>query len=230
MRQSRMRRRTAATAADSGRTAVGAREAAGTGKAATVSVRIPKRLKQRPQFRGLPIPYIAYIDAEGKPDFRVTDESKRQSVMKNFWCQLCGEPLGKWIFFVGGTEAAKNNAYFEPACHLDCLMYAMQVCPFIAGKSEHVELEKIQHDHDHELGRYVTPPNSTGLVIKTDDTFAAVRNPYWVIKKAQGWTYIQSGDGTILMQPQDVIKKTPPMHAETMDGADWSRVFDWLRG
>jgi hypothetical protein len=57
---------------------------------------------------------------------------------------LCGEPLGKWFFFTGGTEAAKGNQYFEPAAHLDCLIYAMQVCPFIAGKMEHADLAKVE--------------------------------------------------------------------------------------
>ena len=191
-----------------------------------MSVRIPKRLKQRPQFRGLPIPYIAYIDAEGKPDFRVTDEAKRISVMKNGLCQLCGDLLGKWMFFVGGTEAAKHNQYFEPACHLDCLIYAMQVCPFIAGKLEHVDIEKVQRDHDESLGRYVTADGG-GMTIKADETFTTIKNPYWVIKKAWGWTYGKTPDGTILLLPK-VVKQTPPMHAETMTGADWSKVMAWL--
>ena len=107
-------------------------------------MRIPKRLRLRPQWRGLPIPYIALIRPDGTPDFRVTDEERRRSVIRNHLCQLCGEPLGKWFFFTGGTEAAKGNQYFEPAAHLDCLIYAMQVCPFIAGKMEHADLAKVE--------------------------------------------------------------------------------------
>lgn len=186
-------------------------------------IRIPKRLKKRPQYRGLPIPYIAYIGDDGQPDFRITDEAKRLTVMRNVWCQLCGEPLGRSCFFVGGTEAAKHNQYFEPACHLDCLIYAMQVCPFIAGKLEHAELDKVQARHKEELAKV----GVGGLIIKTDETFTAVKNPYWVIKKANGWRIGQTSEGTILLLP-NALKETQPLHAETMTGADWKKVYEWL--
>jgi hypothetical protein len=195
-----------------------------------MSVRIPKRLKLRPKFRGLPIPYIALIDDQGKPDFRVTDERKRIDIMRRRCCQLCGDSLGKYFFFVGGTEAAKANAYFEPACHLDCLMYAMQVCPFIAGKLEHVDLNKVQADYNDQLkGDTVKLARiAGGIDIKADSTFTVKKNPYWVIKKAQGWKCVKTADETILLQPLGILKVTPPIHAETMTGAAWSKVMEWL--
>lgn len=173
--------------------------------------KIPKRLEQRPQYRGLPIPYVAYIDDNGQPDFRVTDENKRRSVMKNGWCQLCGQPLGRFMFFVGGPEAAKSNAYFEPACHLDCLVYAMQVCPFIVGKMEHVDLEKITTRHPE-------------LTIKTDDTFSTVKNPLWVIIKANGYRFAKTPDGTILNVP-DRVAATPQLDPQKMDVEQWKCVM-----
>lgn len=187
-------------------------------------MKIPKRLKQRPQWKGLPIPYIALIDDHGKPDFRVTDQHKRFAVMRNHWCQLCGGPLGKWCFFVGGTEAAKANQYFEPACHLDCLIYAMQVCPFIVGKMEHVDLAKVQAQYSKEakLTRI-----AAGVDISADETFSAVRNPWWVIKKAIGWSHTRTPQGTVLIIPW-VMKETQPLHAETMTGEDWNKVYEEL--
>jgi len=176
----------------------------------------PKRLRQRPQWRGLPIPYVAFTGADGKPDFRVTDHEKRKSVIVNCWCQLCGDPLGKWCFFTGGTEAAKANAYFEPACHLDCLIYAMQVCPFIVGKMEHADVQKVAAKH----------PDAT---VRADDTFSSTRNPLWVIKKCitGHWKYGRTKDGTVLVMPE-AIKVTPPMKPEDMIPADWRKVMEWL--
>jgi hypothetical protein len=192
------------------------------------NVKPPKRLKVRPQWRGLPIPYIALITPDGAPDFRVTDEQKRSSVIRNRWCQLCGEPLGKFFFFVGGTEAAKANQYFEPAAHLDCLIYAMQVCPFIVGRIEHADLEKVQRDLDTKVARCVTDPESKqGITVTSDETFSAVRNPFWVIKKANGWSLLKTQQGTILLYPW-VVSETKPLHPESMTPADWRNVMKEL--
>jgi hypothetical protein len=154
------------------------------------------------------------VGDDGKPDFRVTDERKRLSVIRNHWCQLCGEPLGRWVFFTGGTEAAKDNAYFEPACHLDCLIYAMQVCPFIVGRIEHADVDKIAAKHE-------------GTSIDVVKEVLAARNPLWVITKAEGWSCFKGNKGTILIKP-DVVKKTPPLHPEGMSAKDWKEVYDYL--
>lgn len=176
------------------------------------AIPIPRRLLKRPRYKGLPIPYIALIRPDdGQPDFRVTDHDKWRNVVLNRRCQLCGEPLGKWVFFVGGTEAAKHNQYFEPAAHLDCLIYAMQVCPFIVGRIEHGDVDKIAAKHqdvDIQVIKEVLP----------------ARNPWWVIKKAAHWSYLVTPDKKMLLRPVAVVKQTEPLHAETMTAADWERV------
>jgi hypothetical protein len=189
-----------------------------------MSTRIPKRLKLRPHWRGLPIPYVAMIGGDGRPDFRVTDEVKRRSVMLNRCCQLCGQPLGKYIFFTGGTEAAAANAYFEPAAHLDCLIYAMQVCPFIAGKIEHADLAKAQAEYAGREAKRI----AGGVTLKADDTFSAVRNPWWIIKKAMHYSYRRTPDKTVLLVPEVILKATTPLHPETMTTQDWARVMKVL--
>jgi hypothetical protein len=192
------------------------------------AIPIPKRLRKRPLFHGLPIPYIALIKPDGQPDFRVVDENARLAVMRLRRCQLCGEPLGKWCFFLGGTEAAKANMYYEPPTHMDCLLYAMQVCPFIVGRIEHADLEKVQKDIDKSVARYVTKHGGEeGITVHADETFSAVRNPWWVIKKASDWVVARTPQGTILLVPQPV-KTTKPLHPETMTAADWQKVKEEL--
>ena len=176
-------------------------------------LRIPKRLVQRPQWRNLPIPYIALIRPDGQPDFRVTDEAKRISVIRHRLCQLCGDQLGRWFFFVGGVNSFKSNAYFEPACHLDCLIYAMQVCPFIVGKMDHHPTDKIKADNPHEL-------------IVEHAGFSDKREPLFVIVKANGWTLVQH-EGAILLQPHKV-KATEPLQPDSMTWAQWKQVMNEL--
>jgi hypothetical protein len=176
-----------------------------------MSVRIPRRLKQRPHWKGLPIPFIATIHEDGTPDFRVTDHHKRLHVIKWKQCQLCGEPLGRYFFFVGGIISANQNAYYEPACHLDCLIYAMQVCPFIVGKMEHADLEKVKKDNPDRI-------------VLIDPSYTAVKSGHWVITKADRWTYVWTAGGTMLLKPQ-VIKKSPTLTPPTMTPADWTKVM-----
>jgi len=175
---------------------------------------IPKRLKQRPQWRGLPIPYIATIRSDGTPDFRVTDHIKRLSVIKYHQCQLCGQMLGKFFFFVGGRKSAEQNAYFEPACHLDCLIYAMRVCPFIVGKLDHADIAKVQ----------AANPDRVVLI---DDSYVATKGDAWIIVKADNWRAVQTQGGTILVQP-NVIKQTPALEPPKMSSAEWRDVKEFL--
>ncbi len=177
---------------------------------------IPKHLEDRPRYSGLPIPYIALIKEDGSPDFRVTDEINRRRVMNERLCQLCSQPLGKYIFFVGGTEAAKHNQYFEPAAHLDCLIYAMQVCPFIAGRIDHADPGKIQKQLGEEIHVHVS------------SAYTVVKNPYWVIKKARHYSLWAVAANEILIIPKDIIYSTPPLHAETMGPEEWEAIKDIL--
>jgi hypothetical protein len=179
---------------------------------------IPKHLEANLRYRGLPVPYIALIKPDGQPDFRVTDEEARIEVVRGRKCQLCAEKLGKYIFFVGGTEAAKANQYFEPAAHLDCLLYAMQVCPFIVGRIEHVDPEKLQTQMPE------------GLHIHVSQAYTVVKNPYWVIKKATGYDLIVLDPHEFLIQPNGIIYQTGPLHAESMDAEDWKDVEQLLKG
>lgn len=187
------------------------------------AIPIPRRLRKRPRYKGLPIPFIALIRPDGQPDFRVVDQVTRLRVIADRKCQLCGEPLGKWKFFVGGTEAAKANQYFEPATHLDCLVYAMQVCPFIVGRIEHADLAKVQAQYDRPIARSLTDEGEVKIQVSADETFSAVRNPWWVIKKAEHWRVLQTPQGTILIFPL-AVKQTKPLHPETMTADDWAQV------
>jgi hypothetical protein len=181
------------------------------------NIPIPKHLEANLRWRGLPVPYIALIKPDGQPDFRVTDEMARRQVIVNRKCQLCAEPLGKYIFFVGGPEAAKANQYYEPAAHLDCLLYAMQVCPFIVGHKEHVDPEKIQSQMPE------------GITIHVSQAFTVVRNPYWVIKKATGYDLLILTAKDVLIQPNGIIYETDPLHAESMTAEDWKKVEQQLK-
>jgi hypothetical protein len=85
--------------------------------------------------RGYPIPAGALIDKAGRPHFTVMDEAKRQKIIIGGFCAICGRKLHKVKWLVGGPASAfhKHGAYLDPPMHLDCLTYALQVCPYLAA-------------------------------------------------------------------------------------------------
>jgi hypothetical protein len=81
--------------------------------------------------RGYPIPHgVTWVD--GVPDFRVIDDKKWMEAVQNRLCGLCGCALDKNVAFVGGKMSMKNRMFTDAPMHVDCAIYALQVCPFLA--------------------------------------------------------------------------------------------------
>jgi hypothetical protein len=80
----------------------------------------------------------------------------------------------------------------------------------------------VQQDYTEEVGRI-----AGGITIRADDTFSAVRNPLWIIKKADSWRLAKTKDGTVLIIPH-VLKETAPLKPEEMTPADWRKVTEEL--
>lgn len=64
---------------------------------------LPERMKDLPvdSDRGYPVPFfVAWVD--GKPDFRVMDQSKWIRAVRESRCWVCGKPMGQWKIFALG--------------------------------------------------------------------------------------------------------------------------------
>lgn len=97
-------------------------------------VPIPARLARRPRDRrGYPIPASVLVDADGVPDFRVTDHEKWFQLVRLKCCALCGEQLGRHLAFIGGPLSHQNRLFTDLPMHKECASYAVQVCPYIAA-------------------------------------------------------------------------------------------------
>jgi hypothetical protein len=97
---------------------------------------IPERLKSRPRWGELPIPYTTMI-VEGKPDFRVADGEAWARCVRGRLCALCGQALGYYVWFIGGPLCYRHRFFFDPAMHEECARYALAVCPFLAGDRQY---------------------------------------------------------------------------------------------
>lgn len=100
-----------------------------------MTVAIPDRMRKLPiDRRGYPVPWTVAHDAEGRPQFVVNDEGRRQACIKRDLCSICGGRLDRVRWFVGGPHSAFNErgAYIDPPMHHECAQYALQVCPYLA--------------------------------------------------------------------------------------------------
>lgn len=93
---------------------------------------VPERIQKLPVRRGFHVPwFVAWID--GEPEFRMSDQRKYVAAVKKKLCWVCGEPLGKYQWFVIGPMCAVNRNTSEPPCHLECARYSALTCPFLSN-------------------------------------------------------------------------------------------------
>jgi hypothetical protein len=102
---------------------------------------IPPRLQRRPRDkRGYVIPYNQFIDANGEPDFRTIDGPRQKRALRLRLCAMCGEQMGKHIFFVGGPLCVEHGDFYDGPMHKECAIYALQTCPHLArSKGKYAE-------------------------------------------------------------------------------------------
>lgn len=137
----------------------------------------PKGLASRPHFGGLPVPFITAI-IDGTPDFKVHDVIARANCATQRLCQLCGQPFGDeptHLAFIGTIRTVLDMRFGEPPAHPECLQYAWDVCPWLAGR------EYAGTDAARRFRR-VAPPKPPEMmgVLFTDR--------YWLVEDDEGAT------------------------------------------
>ena len=110
-------------------------------------IQIPMRMEELPlDKRGYPITYITQMLANGQPDFSLTSEEKRMTVIRSRLCAICGQSLDYWMFFIGGEKSMESRYFADPAMHEECARYSIQVCPFLRG-----DIQKYREKINREL-------------------------------------------------------------------------------
>lgn len=129
---------------------------------------IPKRLQKRPKFQGMPIPFTAFIAADGTPDFKVTNQETWRVCITAKRCGLCGEKLVKGEnFFIGGERSMESGCFYDPPMHKECAEYAFKVCPFLACARGYSKAPPKQHENTTIVINESMPnqrPNKMGIM------------------------------------------------------------------
>ena len=100
--------------------------------------------------RGLPIPFLVVRDPDGGAHFTINDESKRQRCLKENLCAICGQPLHRGRWYVGGSLGAfhEHGRYVDPPLHRECTEYGLQVCPYLAAPKYTGRLDESTYDFE----------------------------------------------------------------------------------
>jgi hypothetical protein len=118
--------------------------------------------------RGLPVPYfVAWFKGDeecdpgtGEPDYRIIGRERREECHVKERCWLCGQKLGRHHAYVIGPMCAINRTTSEPASHLDCAAYAVQVCPFLSNPATRMMPE------EKKLAKHSTLVQPAGILLK----------------------------------------------------------------
>ena len=102
---------------------------------AVEAVDLPPRLAARPRDRrGLPIPPVNLhpdpATGELKVDFTTINTTISAALAAARRCSLCAGEIGYWVAFLGGPRAAELMQYTDPPGCVDCLTWAVRLCPF----------------------------------------------------------------------------------------------------
>lgn len=153
-------------------------------------MREPAGLLERPHHGGFPVPYVtAWVD--GRPDFKVHDEVARATCATEGLCQLCGIAFElDWVrmgttanyrelAFVGNIRSVMSRTFGEPPAHPDCLAYAWQVCPWLAGRGWAKGWEEKAREAGIKVIAPTKPPEQMGIL---------VTDRFWLIEDDEGAT------------------------------------------
>ncbi len=97
---------------------------------------VPKAVYDLPRDkRGYPIPFFQFVPPDypetGRVDFRVTDQDRRMECLQGKLCGICGQTLGKIMYFIGGPASVQSRFFTDPPMHQQCARFAIAVCPFL---------------------------------------------------------------------------------------------------
>lgn len=95
-------------------------------------MKIPSFLSHLPVYGEYPIPFVVYRDANGKPDFRVSDLRKQIECYRNCLCAICGNVMVYGNFwFIGGPKSITSGHFTDGPMHLACAQFSAKICPFL---------------------------------------------------------------------------------------------------
>lgn len=150
---------------------------------------VPSYMRDLPKDRrGFPITFTSVKLPDGRIDFTTSDPRKWELVTRKRLCALCGKPLLKRVWFIGGPKCMEHRLFFDPAMHEECARYSLIVCPYLAmpsylGAKKHLVPEEFRVPI---TSSDTTKPQGFGLAVT--DGYEVVEFQDDILVKAKRWT------------------------------------------
>jgi ferredoxin len=147
--------------------------------------------------RKLPVPFSAEWDDSGRAVFTALDPERKEEMIRDRLCGVCGRPLGYWMVFLGDVVSSVpgGEPYMDPPMHEDCALAAMEVCPFI--------------QHERVPRRPAAPED---VLLAPPGSFEGPKRP-WVMAVTHGFkmvprrTWSADGEGIMMVyQPGSIVR------------------------
>lgn len=114
--------------------------------------------------RGYPIPWFVARPANGQIDFRVMDPDHLVMAVQDRLCWVCGKRHDKEVAFIGGPLSTAQGLYADPPAHIDCALFSVKVCPFLAIPTAKRREAKLP-EHTVTTGVIMKNPEVFGILI-----------------------------------------------------------------
>ncbi len=152
-----------------------------------MSENIPARLARRPRDRrGYVIPFAQFIDKSGEPQFKIMDDELVTRCLNYRLCGLCGEQMGRHVFFIGGDLCVANGFFYDPPMHKECAEYALRTCPHIV----------------HTIGKYGRIPDPEPLGAGRLGVGAMGAASRFALLHGERYTYRRDQGGMMLIRAE----------------------------
>jgi hypothetical protein len=150
------------------------------------AIPIPERMRHLKVFNCMAVPWGVLVDADGTPQFAINLEEARELMIRADLCSICGHPLLRGRWFVGGPGSALHprGAYIDMPMHTECKDYAMTACPYLAAPR-----------YGRAIGEIKAAQMKSKPVLLIDRTMLPDRPPLFVAVFATGQRMVGSNTG-----------------------------------
>jgi hypothetical protein len=150
---------------------------------------LPLRMSALPvDERGYVVPwFVDWID--GKPEFRAMDPRKWVRAIKEKFCWVCGDRMGRFMTFVAGPMCGINRTSSEPPSHLECARWSARNCPFLNNP----DAVRREDENANPLSKVV---GGFGIQRNPGVAMLWTTNTYHVFDDGRGGKLLQMGEPT----------------------------------
>ena len=138
---------------------------------------IPDRMKRFPLWMDrYPIHFTVAIE-NGVPLFNQVSRLRQLEAAAKNLCHLCGQRLLAPYYFICSERDVKDKACKDGPMHLECAMYAIKACPFLANPDYTGKRPAIQ-DAGPSTAAALIAMDATGPVVRPSRIALCTANSY----------------------------------------------------